>query len=202
MKKLIIIAAVLLAMTACSKSDFKQTQYIDDPDYPGLPIYSEMGYNTYGAYINEQVFTVSSHGSNRPFYLVADRECLTMTFYGWREGTNLNMVFTLPIDSTYHLEDYHDLLTLDGKRFDIDTTATSCNVKFEGYYPPTITSIYSGYISFEKIQQVIVDKEDAEIIVSGKFQFRAFGPDGNRLDVVGGRFDLGVDQTNFINFRR
>ena len=86
MKKLIIIAAALLAMTACSKSDFKQTQYIDDPDYPGLPIYSEMGYNTYGAYINEQVFTVSSHGSNRPFYLVADRECLTMTLYGWREG--------------------------------------------------------------------------------------------------------------------
>ena len=70
----------LLAMTACSKSDFKETQYIDDPDFPGLPIYSEMGYNTFGAYIDEQVFY--SNRSNRPFYLVADRENLTMTLYG------------------------------------------------------------------------------------------------------------------------
>lgn len=188
-------------MTACSKSDFKETQYISDPDFPGLPIYSEMGYNTFGAYINEQVFSVLSYGSNRPFYLVADRECLTLTLYGWREGTNLNMVFTFPIDTTYHLEDYHSLLALDGKTFTIDTTPTSCNVRFEGYYAPEIDSIYSGYIKFEKVQQVLVDKTDAEVVVSGKFQFRAFTPNGIRMDVTGGRFDLGVDNTNFVNFR-
>ena len=202
MKKLIIIAAALLAMTACSKSDFKETQYISDPDFPGLPIYSEMGYNTFGAYINEQVFSVSHYGSNRPFYLVADREHLTMTLYGWREGTNLNMVFTLPIDTTYHLEDYHSLLALDGKTFTIDTTPTSCNVEFEGYYAPEIESIYSGYIKFEKVQQVLVDKTDAEVVVSGTFQFRAFTYLGTRIDVTGGRFDLGVDNANFVNFRR
>ena len=201
MKKLIIIAVALIAMTACSKSDLKQIQYIEDPDYPGLPAYSEMGYNTFGAYINEQVFTVSYYGSNRPFYLVADRECLTMTLYGWRDGTDLNMIFTLPIDSTYHLEDYHSLLALDGKTFTIDTTPTSCNVTMEGYYAPNIESIYSGYIKFEKVQQVLVDKTDAEVVVSGKFQFRAFTPNGTRIDVTGGRFDLGVDHSNFVNFR-
>ena len=201
MKKLIIIAAALLAMTACSKSDFKQTQYIDDPDYPGLPIYSEMGYNTFGAYINEQAFNVSYEHS-RPFYLVADRDKLTMTLYGQDYRNNLNMVFTLPIESTYHLEDYHSLLALDGKSFTIDTTSTSCNIRFEGYYAPEIESIYSGYIKFEKVQQVIVDKQDAEVVVSGKFQFRAFTHDGTRIDVTGGRFDLGVDNANFVNFRR
>ena len=190
----------LLAMTACSKSDLKETQYIDDPDYPGLPIYSEMGYNTFGAYINEQVFY--SIGSNRPFYLVADRENLTMTLYGWHNGSNLNMVFTFPIDSTYHLEDYHSLLALDGKNFTIDMVPTSCNVRMEGPYAPNIESIYSGYIRFEKVQQVIVDKTDAEVVVSGKFQFRAFTSDGTRIDVTGGRFDLGVDNANFVNFRR
>lgn len=201
MKKYIIIAAALFAMTACSKSDFKETQYISDPDYPGLPIYSEMGYNSFGAYINDQTFTIS-YDTYRPFYLVADRECLTMTLYGWRDGRNLNMVFTLPIDSTYHhLEDYHSLLALDGKNFTINTTPMSCNVKFEGYYAPEIESIYSGYIKFEKVQQVIVDKTDAEVVVSGKFQFRAFTPDGTRIDVTGGRFDLGVDNANFVNFR-
>ena len=201
MKKYIFILSVMLAATACSKSDFKQTQYIDDPDYPGLPIYSEMGYNTFGAYINEQVFNVSyEHG--RPFYLVADREKLTMTFYGQDYRNNLNMIFTLPIDSTYHLEDYHSLLTLDGKTFTIDTIPTSCNIKMEGSYAPNIESIYSGYIKFEKVQQVIVDKQDAEVVVSGKFQFRAFTHDGTRIDVTGGRFDLGVDNANFVNFRR
>ena len=200
MKKYIIIAMALIAMTACSKSDFKEIQYISDPDFPGLPIYSEMGYNTFGAYINEKVFY--SNWSERPFYLVADRESLTMTLYGWNDNNNLNMVFTLPIDSSYHLEDYHSLLALDGKKFEIDTTPTSCNVKFEGYYSPEIESIYSGYIKFEKVQQVIVDKTDAEVVVSGKFQFRAFTPDGTRIDVTGGRFDLGVDNANFVNFRR
>ena len=200
MKKYIIIAMALLAMTACSKSDFKETQYIDDPDFSGLPIYSEMGYNTFGAYINEQVFYFNR--SNRPFYLVADRENLTMTLYGWHNGNNLNMVFTLPIDSTYHLEDYHSLLALDGKNFTIDLVPTSCNVRMEGPYAPNIESIYSGYIRFEKVQQVIVDKTDAEVVVSGKFQFRAFTPDGTRIDVTGGRFDLGVDNANFVNFRR
>ena len=200
MKKYIIIAVAFIAMTACSKSDFKQIQYIEDPDYPGLPVYSEMGYNTFGAYINENV--LYSNGSNRPFYLVADRECLTMTLYGWHNGNNLNLVFTLPIDSTYHLEDYHSLLVLDGKSFTIDTTPTNCNVKMEGYYAPDIESIYSGYIKFEKVQQVIVDKTDAEVVVSGKFQFRAFTHDGSRIDVTGGRFDLGVDNANFVNFRR
>ena len=32
MKRYIIILAAALALTACSKSDFKETQYIDDPD--------------------------------------------------------------------------------------------------------------------------------------------------------------------------
>lgn len=128
MKKYIIIAAALIAMTACSKSDFKETQYISDPDYPGLPIYSEMGYNSFGAYINEQTFTVS-YEYNRPFYLVADRDNLTLTLYGWSNYKNLNLVFTLPVDTSYHLEDYHSLIELDRKLFTIDTTSTSCNVK-------------------------------------------------------------------------
>ena len=200
MKKYLIIAAALLAMTACSKSDFKETQYISDPDFPGLPIYSEMGYNTFGAYINQDVFFCNQY--DRPFYLVADRDNLTMTLYGWKDGSNFNMVFNLPIDTTYHLEDYHSLLALDGKNFTIDTTPTSCNVRFEGYYAPVIERIYSGYIKFEKVQQVIVDKTDAEVVVSGKFQFRAFAPNGTRIDVTGGRFDLGVDNANFVNFRR
>ena len=187
-------------MTACSKSDFKQIQYIEDPDYPGLPVYSEMGYNTYGAYINNKVFNPA--WTDRPFYLIADRENMTMTLNGSVEHNGFNIIFTLPIDTTYHLEDYHSLLALNGKSFTIDTTPTSCNVKMEGYNAPDIESIYSGYIKFEKVQQVLVDKTDAEVVVSGKFQFRAFTHDGTRIDVTGGRFDLGVDNANFVNFRQ
>ncbi|MBQ8957690.1 MAG: hypothetical protein IJ057_04230 [Bacteroidales bacterium] len=202
MKKHLILAAALLIMAACSKSDLKETQYIEDPDYPGLPIYSDMGYNTYGAYMNDQVYqTSTNYGSNRKFYLVADREGLSMTFYGWLDGHNLSMVFDLPIDTTFAMDDYHDLLKLDGMSFAIDTTGTTCRVKMEGTNAPEIASIYSGKITFDHVRQVVVDKEDKEIIVSGKFQFRAFTTDGARLDVTGGRFDLGVDNTNFVNFR-
>ena len=202
MKKFIIIAAALLAMTACSKSDFKETQYVEDPDYPGLPIYSDMGYNTYGAYINDNVYqTSTSYDSNRKFYLVADREGLSMTFYGRLNGRNLSMIFDFPIDTTFVLNDYHDLLKLDGLSFAIDTIDTSCHIKMEGPNALEIASIYSGKITFDNVRQLIVDKEDKEVVVSGKFQFRAFTTNGTQLDVVGGRFDLGVDNSNFVNFR-
>ena len=88
MKKYLIIAVALIVMNACSKSDFKETQYIADPDFPGLPIYSEMGYNTFGAYINQNVFYCNQN--DRPFYLVADRDNLTMTLYGWCNNDNFN----------------------------------------------------------------------------------------------------------------
>lgn len=202
MKKYIIFAVALLMMSACDKVDLKETIYQDDSDYPGLAVYSELGYNTFGAYLNNQVFSIPRYGSNRPFYLVADREGLSLNLYGEYAGHELNMTFNIPLDSTFILNDYHDLLALDGQRFNIDTTSTNCTLLMDGYYTPTIESIYSGWIRFEKIQQVIVDKEDEEVIVAGKFQFRAFTPDGTRLDVVGGRFDLGVDETNFVNFRQ
>ena len=187
MKRYIIILAAALALTACSKSDFKETQYIEDPEYPGLPIYSEMGYKSYG--------------NNRKFYLVADREGLSMTLYGWLNGHSLSMIFNFPIDTTFVLNDYHDLLKLDGMSFAIDTTDTSCRLKMEGPYAPEIASIYSGKITFDHVHQVVVDKEDKEVVVSGKFQFRAFTPNGTRIDVSGGRFDLGVDNSNFVNYR-
>lgn len=202
MKRYIIILAAALALTACSKSDFKETQYIEDPDYPGLPIYSDMGYNTYGAYFNDYIYqTSTSYGNNRKFYLVADREGLSMTLYGWLNGHSLSMIFNFPIDTTFVLNDYHDLLKLDGMSFAIDTTDTSCRLKMEGPYAPEIASIYSGKITFDHVHQVVVDKEDKEVVVSGKFQFRAFTPNGTRIDVSGGRFDLGVDNSNFVNYR-
>ena len=201
MKRYILILIAALALTACSKSDFKDIQYIEDPDYPGLPIYSEMGYNTFGAYINQKAFTYTS-SANRPFYLVTDREKLVMTLYGWYNyNDNFNIEFTLPIDSTYHLTDFHSLDILDGKTFEIDTTSTSCNVKFTGSHAPVIESIYSGHITFEKVQPVIVDKTEMELVVAGKFQFRAFTHEGTRIDVSGGRFDLGLDNSNFVNYR-
>ena len=201
MKKYILILIAAMALCACSKSDFKGTQYIDDPDYPGLPIYSEMGYNTFGAYINQKAFSCSG-SADRPFYIVADREKLTLTLYGWYNyNDNFNIEFTLPIDTSYQLGDFNSLDILDGKTFTIDTTSTTCNVKFTGSYAPVIESIYSGHITFEKVQQVIVDKTEVELVVAGKFQFRAFTHDGNRIDVSGGRFDLGVDNSNFVNYR-
>lgn len=199
-KHIIILLAALFAITSCDKSDLKEIQYIDDPDYPGLPIYSDLGYNTFGAYFNQKVFTI--HSSNRPFYMVADHDGLSMTLYGQLDSSPLTLTFNVPLDTTFILEDYHDLLALDGSSFAIDTLPTACTIMLEGSYAPTFVSIYSGKITFDDIRQVVVDKDDAEVIVAGKFQFRAIKENGTYLDVVGGRFDLGIDDSNFVNFRR
>jgi hypothetical protein len=57
MKKILIAFVSVLSLNllfSCQKmSDYELsgTFFIEDPYYPGLPIYSEWGYNTFGAYI-------------------------------------------------------------------------------------------------------------------------------------------------------
>ena len=202
MKKIFLFLLAAIIMNSCSMSDLKETQFVEDPEYPGLPIYSDMGYNTFGAYINDHTFYISPYNNDRPFYLVVDREGLNLSLYGYYQNTPLTMAFEIPLDADFKMEDYHDLLSLDGNSFVIDTISTTCRVKMEGDNAPSFVSIYSGHFTFENIRQVIADKEDTEVIVAGKFQFRAVRPDGGYIDVAGGRFDLGVNETNFVNFRR
>lgn len=193
---------MLAILASCDVTNLKETEYIDDTNYPGLPIYSDMGYNTFGTYINNETFHISTKNSDRPFYLVADHEGLILSLYGYYQNQPLTMTFSIPLDPDFRMEDYHDLIQLHGETYVIDTMTTTCRVELQGENAPSFVSIYSGRFSFDNIRQVVVDKEDAEVIVAGKFQFRAVKPEGSYLDVVGGRFDLGVDHSNFVNFRR
>ena len=59
----VIMIAVSAMVASCSSADFElsKTVFVEDVDYPGLPIYSEWGYNTFGAYIDRSVFTSNSY---------------------------------------------------------------------------------------------------------------------------------------------
>ena len=203
-KQLLIFAIALTLLNACTKSVLKETIFEEDPDYPGLPVHSNMGYNTFGAYFNDKVFSIETYGSDRPFYIVADREGLDISLSGnlQGQGGHVNLTFNLPVDENCTIGTYHDLSFLDSLTFSIDTIPFTCQIEITGDTATEIQSVYGGHVSFDAVKQVIVDKENAELVLSGKFQFRVFTTNGTRLDVTGGRFDLGVDATNFVNFRQ
>ena len=74
--KLVYVAILFLIITAsCEKlEDFSLsgTIFIEDPYYPGLPIYSEWGYNTFGAYIDRKPFISTS--DDLPIKVIVNRD--------------------------------------------------------------------------------------------------------------------------------
>ena len=64
MKTTLYIFLFLLAsfsLSSCEQmEDFSLTTsvFIEDPYYPGLPVYSVWGYNTFGAYIDRTPFKI------------------------------------------------------------------------------------------------------------------------------------------------
>jgi hypothetical protein len=53
----ILLAIFCLASLGCSdEMEFQKSVYIRDSENPGLPKYTERGYNTFGAYLDRKVF--------------------------------------------------------------------------------------------------------------------------------------------------
>lgn len=190
----VIMIAASVMVASCSSADFElsKTVFVEDVDYPGLPIYSEWGYNTFGAYIDRNVFTSSSYVL--PTKIIVN----TDTFKLYLKGMMNNQPTTIKFEiKGYAPADYPDLISLNDSV--INLKSSDCKVTLENGSSMQVLRIIEGNIRFKRVQNLYVDKSFAKTIVSGTFNFKTFF-DGEPVAITNGRFDLGIGYENFYNF--
>lgn len=194
MKKILSIILFAAALFGCSNDrDLYETIIIYDKENPDLPIYSEWGYNTFGAYFDREVFIsntdrtpmkITSKGTETTFTFTGDRK------YAYSDG-DMTMYITI---SGIAPKDYAGLSVLDNKVYDLTSPDISVEMYIDGKYVQP--QILNGTLFFKRYQKLFVDKEFKECILSGVFEMQ-LKIDGENHTISEGRFDIGLSKNNF-----
>jgi hypothetical protein len=182
-------------MASCGDDgDLHRTIFIRDKDYRDLPQYSEWGYNTFGAYINDEVFISGTRWD--PALLSTDNQTMILSFYGEKissekDTTNLMLSFSIPRNSPH---DGQYLMALNDTVIDLTNPSTRILIYSDTYTYPIDVS--SGELHFRRVQNLLVDNNPEETILSGTFEFEGL-MNGNPVSVTHGRFDVGVSSNYY-----
>ncbi len=202
MKNQIFISGIILILSAasCSKDyELDKSVLIPDKDYPDLPAYTEWGYNTFGALYDREPFLynpgvpvkVINSGGKTSFTLKGHKG--TSGYY-YSNDNSLSLTFDLigflPLS-------YSDLISLNDTI--IDLTNPLCKVSLLSDTVKWDVKILNGSLNFKRAQNLIIDKQQAEVILSGTFEFQAL-INNEPTSVTAGRFDDGISFDNFFKY--
>jgi len=186
---------ILLIMTSCfGKSELEKSIFIEDPQDPSLPVYSELGYNTFGAHYDRSI--IVSNDYQVPMKVVNHMGVTTFTFTGQRDSYASAFSIQFSINGLGP-KSYSDLISMDNVTLDL--TSPTCNVVVNDGGNVQAVQILDGTLIFKKARDLKVDNLLTEIVLSGTFEFHAII---NQLPVTmsKGRFDVGVDYENFYKY--
>ncbi len=198
MKKTIFLSVVscLLLLASCSKSEYEleQTVFIPDPVYDQLPVYSEWGYNTFGAYVDREAFVSTSNYI--PSKIIIHSDTLNLLLTGQIGYQKVMMNFSIKGDSYLN---YPDLISLNGKTIPLDSS--NCTVTLtQNDGPATTFDVFTGgELTIKRAQKLYVDGELLKVVLSGTFRFKTLYHDVP-ISISNGRFDLGIGFDNFYNY--
>jgi len=205
MKKRLIhlVLGTLVLLAACSKeTELKKSVFIPDHDFPDLPACSEWGYNTFGAYYDRELFIYSESevpakvintGGKTSFILKGSKGNPDSDSYSYSyDHTEMSIRFEM---HSFHPQAYTDLIALDDTLIDLTNPlnivlVTIDTVEFAG-------QILNGSLKINRAQNLIVDKNLVEVILSGEFAFQVL-VDEEPVSVTEGRFDVGIGTDNFF----
>lgn len=196
-KQLFSILTIVLILTGCSKeNELKNSVFINDPEFVGLPIYSEWGYNTFGAYYDRELFISDNYSV--PAKIISTSESMSFTLTGHKTSNNyygnyeiMTMEFNI---QGYSPDDYKDLVVFNDTVIDLTNPLYKVTISMD-----TIASnlnILSGSLTFKRAQNLLVDKQQVEVILSGYFDFKTT-INGTPFTISDGRFDVGISPDNF-----
>ncbi len=197
MKTKLFLMILLIALMGCAKeNDLKKSVMIYDEEYTDLPAYSEWGYNTFGAYYDRDVFI--SNNEEVPLKIISQNGGMQMLFSG---QTNYNtwdpygfMSMKITFDN-FTPQSFTDLLILNDSI--LDFTSDSVHVEFVINGAVIDAHVIQGGMHVKRAQQLFVDDQLIEVILSGYFDFQMMVEDVP-VSVSEGRFDCGVGQANFF----
>jgi hypothetical protein len=185
---------------SCSKeTELMKSVFIPDDDYPDLPAYTEWGYNTFGAYYDRELFIYNE--SEVPAKVVNTGGKTSFTFKGQKGSSDYSYDYTdmsLIFDFIgFAPQSYSDLVVLDD--ISVDLTDPACKVSVLIDTSKYEVDILNGTIYFKRAQNLLVDKKEIEVILSGTFDFQAV-IEGEPVSITLGRFDVGIGPDNFFKY--
>lgn len=193
MKKFnLFLLALVTLFTACDFADLNSSTFIVDKNNPGLPEYSEWGYNTFGAYIDRSPYV--SVYNDMPAKIIVTADTFNLRLNGTWQGNPLTLKFSL---KGYNPANFSALTILNDSTFNLTAKDYKVTMIYEG--KTQVLNVYEGQLYFKRVQKLYVDKELSETILSGTFNFKTFFDD-EPVAISSGRFDLGIGFDNFYKF--
>ena len=195
MKKYSIVTLIIGIILLCGCSEDFQLQksvFINDVNNPGLPEYSEWGYNTFGAYIDRNVF--ASTNNDLPGKIVVNKDTFNLILKGEFGYETLSLKFSIV---GYSPADYPILISLNDSIIDLKNAG--CFVTFGYPYNSKRLTVSEGKLYFKRVQNLYVDKVLTGSIVSGTFNFKTY-LNGEPVAVSNGRFDFGIGYDSFFKY--
>jgi len=186
---------ILIIIISCKKDkNLRDSIFIEDVESPGLPIYSEWGYNTFGAYYDREVFI--SNDKKVPLKIIVTNDTMTFNFFGQLGNTSYNNMTMKFYFTNFLPVNYEDLLQLNDTIIYLNNTnKISINI----YGSNVNVTLLNGYFKVDKAQLLFVDTKETEVILSGHFEFQAL-INNEPIAISDGRFDIGINQSNFFSY--
>jgi hypothetical protein len=196
MKNFIYIIFLLsVAFSSCEKmEDFELSRsvFIEDPYYPQLPIYSEWGYNTFGAYIDRKPFI--STDEDLPVKIIVNTDTLHIIMRGRMDRQLTTLKLSI---KGFSPASHYDLTSLNNTTINLKDAGRQAWLTMGGVTIPL--NLIEGEIKFNRVQLLYVDEELTRTIVSGYFNLKTFLND-EPIAISNGRFDFGIGYENFYNY--
>jgi len=203
-KHIIFLLAITVLFTSCYVDyDLEKSVFIEDSEFEGLPIYSEWGYNTFGAYYDRKAFV--SNNEDIPLKIISTDNTTTFIFKGellntdeypysrYNEG---DMLMKLIIENL-EFGEYSDLTILNKTKYNLLNSDLKISIDIDGEFEDV--EIIDGEFEFVKAQFLLVDNEQKGLILSGLFDFK-FLINDEPISISHGRFDMNVNEEVFFSF--
>ncbi len=196
LSRLISIAILLpLFLTSCDKMDeidLSGSVFIEDSYQPGLPIYSEWGYNTFGAYIDRKAFVSTDH--ELPAKVFVNNDTLHLLLRGRMDNNIVDLKFSV---KGFEPQNNFDLVMLDDTIINLSDSGRAVYLTINN--KETKLDIIEGELIVKRAQRLFVDNVATRTIISGRFNLKTFIND-EPAAISQGRYDLGIGYENFFNF--
>lgn len=184
---------VLVIATGCAEDfDYRiaNSVFIEDNESPGLPIYSEKGYNSFGVYWGLTPLT-TQRPHDQSIILVKNDSC-HIRFSGSTGQYPYTLQVSLP---GYTPKTFNDLLSLQDQKFDL--SKSECAIFLFLDNRPIDFEVKEGSFTVKRTQNMYIDKELQGVVLSGIFSFKA-NVDGIPVTFSNGRFDMRFGGENFF----
>jgi len=200
-KYLSFLIAIVFLYCGCKKeTELKKTVFVSDPENSNLPLYSEWGYNTFGAYYDRAAFVSNDNEVAAKVMVTQNKTSFVLTgqkgsgSYYYNASNKMSITFRL---SGFLPEDYRHLVTLNDTTLDLKNPGYSVVITED-----TIdyqAAILNGTLQIKRAQNLFVDTKQVEVILSGYFEFQALLKN-KPVTISDGRFDVGIGSDNFYRY--